>query len=174
MANDILNENLEEVIETPVEDTTEEPIVDTMGDDELIDEEMMVVPEELPIDEEMMVMPEETLMEELPPQRVNPFCVVSKKTFGEYNVRDIQTNGAWGSNPYGDDYAVVPDEMVPAIMETRGFCDIELNEDGTEVVSFTALEIPEIPVPKDEPSQLDVIEAQVTYTALMTDTLLGV
>lgn len=135
-------ENLEEIVETPV------------VNDELIDEEMMVVPEELP------------------PQRVNPFCVVSKKTFGEYNVRDIQTNGAWGSNPYGDDYAVVPDEMVPAIMETRGFCDIELNEDGTEIVGFTALEIPEIPVEPAKPSQLDVIEAQVTYTALMTDTLL--
>lgn len=145
--SEILNENLEEttVDETVIEDT-------------IVDE---------PIDEEMMVMPEE-----MPPQRVNPFCVVSKKTFGEYNVRDIQTNGAWGSNPYGDDYAVVPDDMVPEIMETRGFCDIELNEDGTEIVGFTALEIPEIPVAPAQPSQLDVIEAQVTYTALMTDTLL--
>ena len=30
------------------------------------------------------------------------------------------------------------------------------------------------PDPADTPSQLDVIEAQVTYTALMTDTLLEV
>lgn len=30
------------------------------------------------------------------------------------------------------------------------------------------------PEPADTPSQLDVIEAQVTYTALMTDTLLEV
>ena len=28
------------------------------------------------------------------------------------------------------------------------------------------------PEPADEPTQLDMIEAQVTYTALMTDTLL--
>lgn len=28
------------------------------------------------------------------------------------------------------------------------------------------------PVPAEQPSQLDVIEAQVTYTAIMTDTLL--
>ena len=34
------------------------------------------------------------------------------------------------------------------------------------------------PLPKEEvveaPSQLDILEAQVTYTAMMTDTLLGV
>ena len=120
--------------------------------------------EEIPVEETFPV-------EELLPQRVNPFCVISKNTFGEYAVRDIQTNSAWGANPY-EDYAVVPDEMVTEIMETKGFCDIVLNEDGTEVVEFTAREIPEIPVPTPEPSQLDLIEAQVTYTALMTDTLL--
>lgn len=110
-------------------------------------------------------------VEETIPQRVNPFCVISKQTFGEYNVRDIQTNSAWGANPY-EDYAVVPDDMVTAIQETRGFCDITLNNEGTEVVSFTALPVPEIPVPVEEPTQLDRIEAQVTYTALITDTLL--
>ena len=83
------------------------------------------------------------------PQRENPFCVISKNTFGEYAVRDIQTNSAWSANPY-EDYAVVPDDMVLAIMETRGFCDIALNEDGTEVVEFTPLEIPDIPVPEPE------------------------
>lgn len=83
--------------------------------------------------------------------RVNPFCVVSKATFGEYSVRDIQTNSAWSSNPYGEDYAIVPDEMVEGIMETCGFCDIELNEDGTEIVGFTALEKPEIPEPVPDP-----------------------
>ena len=31
-----------------------------------------------------------------------------------------------------------------------------------------------IPEPEEEPSQLDIIEAQVTYTAMMTDTLLEV
>lgn len=138
----VIDENLEEIVETP------------KVNDELINEEMS-------------------------PQRVNPFCVVEKKGVivtdinkAEHVLRDIQTNGAWGANPYGDAYAVVPDEMVPAIQETRGFVDIVLNEDGTEIVSFTALEIPEIPVEPAKPSQLDVIEAQVTYTALMTDTLL--
>ena len=141
--SEILNENLEET-------TVDETVIENTFVDE-------------PIDEEMMVMPEE-----MPPQRVNPFCVISKKTFGEYNVRDIQTNCSWGSNPY-EDYAVVPDEMVTEIMETRGFCDIVLNEDGTEVVEFTAREIPEIPVPTPEPTaeeRIAELEAQVAVTEL--------
>lgn len=108
---------------------------------------------EIPIEEEIVELP----------QRVHPFCVISKNTFGEYAVRDIQTNSAWGANPYGSDYAVVPDDMVTAIMETKGFCDIELNEDETEVVSFTAREIPEIPneTPKNEPTANDIINAML-------------
>ena len=62
----------------------------------------------------------------------------------------VETNSSWGANPYGDGYAVVPDEMVTAIQETNGFCDITLNEDGTEIVGFTAREIPEIPEPPRE------------------------
>lgn len=103
--------------------------------------------EEIPVEETILV-------EELLPQRVNPFCVISKNTFGEYAVRNIQTNSAWSANPY-EDYAVVPDDMVPAIMETRGFCDIVLNDDGTEVVSFTAREIPNIPTPEPGPRPTD-------------------
>ena len=102
---------------------------------------------ETPIEEEIVEIP----------QRVNPFCVISKATFGEYAVRDIQTNSAWGENPYGEDYAIVPDDMVTAIMETKGFCDIELNEDGTEVVEFTAREIPEIPTEEAPPSDIDIL-----------------
>lgn len=92
------------------------------------------------------------------PQKVNSFCVISKATMGQYAVRDIQTNSSWGANPYSD-YAIVPDEMVPDIMATKGFCDIVLNEDETEVVSFTAREIPEIPAPDQEPSTDDIINA---------------
>ena len=102
---------------------------------------------ELPIEEEIVELP----------QRENPFCVISKATFGEYAVRDIQTNSAWSENPYGEDYAVVPDEMVADILETKGFCDITLNEDATEVVSFTAREIPEIPTEQEPPSDIDIL-----------------
>ena len=105
------------------------------------------------------------------PARQNDFCVISKTSW-ENGGRDIQTNSSWKSNPYGAEYAVVPDDMVEAIMETCGFCDIVLNEDETEVVSFTARAIPEIAEPVAEPTQLDRIEAQVAYTAMMTDTMI--
>lgn len=107
---------------------------------------------ETPIEEEIVEIP----------QRVNPFCVISKATFGEYAVHDIQTNSAWGANPY-EDYAVVPDDMVADILETRGFCNIELSEDGTEVVGFTVREIPTIEPPKEtaEPTVNDIINAML-------------
>ncbi len=101
------------------------------------------------------------------PQRVNPFCVISKTVFGQYNVRDIQTNSAWDSNPYGDKFAVVPDEMVTDILETRGFCDITLNEDETEIVSFTAREIPEMPEQPKEPTPEERLKALEEENALL-------
>lgn len=79
-------------------------------------------------------------------------CVISKEIIGKYAVRDIQTNSAWNKNPYENDYAVVPENLVEGIIETNGFCDIELNDEGTEVVSFTPREIPEIPQPKKQPT----------------------
>ncbi len=89
-------------------------------------------------------------------ERKNPFCVISIDAFGEYAVHDIQTNSSWTGNPYETGYAVVPDNIVEDIMATQGFCDIELNEDGTEIVSFTAREIPVIPEPEPVPTEEDV------------------
>lgn len=100
-----------------------------------------------------------------------PVCVISKETYGEYRMHDIQTNNGWAKNPYKN-YAVVPKNMVEDIVATRGFCDIELNEDSSEVVAFTAREIPVLPTEEQTATQLDRIEAQVTYTAMMTDTLI--
>ena len=92
-------------------------------------------------------------------KRQNPFCVISIATFGDYAMHDIQTNSAWTENPYGEDYAIVPDEMVQDILATQGFCDIVLNKDKTEVVSFTAREIPEIEEPEPEPTTDEVLNA---------------
>lgn len=109
---------------------------------------------ELPIEEEIIEIS----------QRVNPFCVISKDVVKvedingkKHDLHTIETNSSWGENPYPEDYAVVPDEMALAIQETRGFCDIELNEDGTEVVEFTAREIPEIPEEEPQPTSEDRI-----------------
>lgn len=111
-------------------------------------------------------------------QRKNPFCVISKEVYLVTDINDkehkfhmIETNSSWGSNPYGEEYAVVPDDMVTEIMETHGFCDIVLNEDGTEVVSFTAREIPEIPVPEPEPTQEERIATLEAEKAAMAEQL---
>lgn len=105
-------------------------------------------------------MSEEILTENEIIEERNPLCVISIDTFGEYNVHDIQTNSSWVSNPYETGYAVVPDEMVESIMETCGFCDITLNDDGTEVISFVAREIPEPePEPEAEPSTDEILNA---------------
>ena len=100
--------------------------------------------------------------------RQNPLCVISIATYGEYEMHDIQTNSGWSKNPYSEEYAVVPDDMVQDIMETRGFCDIVLNEEGTEVVSFIAREIPEIPEPDIPVSETEQLRADVDYIAVMT------
>lgn len=100
--------------------------------------------------------------------RKNHFCVISKDTFGDYEIHSIQTNSTWKKKPYGETYAVVPDEMVQEIIETRGFCDIELNEDGTEVVSFVAREIPEIPEPETPVSEMEQLRADIDYIAIMS------
>lgn len=87
--------------------------------------------------------------------RKNPFCVISKEA-NESGWRDLQKNSAWSANPDTDYFVVVPDEMVEAIWETCGYCDIVLNEDGTEVVSFTAREIPVFPEPEREPTEAEI------------------
>ena len=65
-----------------------------------------------------------------------------------------------------DGWAIIPDGM-----ETPNFPFGEATVDETQtppvVTGWTAGTIPE-----PEPTQLDRVEAQVTYTAMMTDTLL--
>ena len=67
-------------------------------------------------------------------------------------------------------WAVIPSEMI--LPTSFPYVDIEVDENNI-VVSMIEGEETLIEEP-DIPSQLDIIEAQVTYTALMTDTLLEV
>lgn len=69
-----------------------------------------------------------------------------------------------------DGWAVIPDEMV---CENFPFGEITVDSSVPPVVtSWTPGEMPE--PEKEQPTQLDLVEAQVTYTAMMTDTLLEV
>jgi hypothetical protein len=70
--------------------------------------------------------------------------VISKSTFGSYNVRDIQCNANWDCCPYSD-YVLIPDNLVESILATKGYCDITLDSAGTAVASFTARTIPSVP-----------------------------
>lgn len=69
--------------------------------------------------------------------------VISKATFGSYNVRDIQCNANWDCCPYSE-YALIPESMVDEILATQGYCDITLNDAGTEVLSYAARSIPTV------------------------------
>lgn len=70
-----------------------------------------------------------------------------------------------------DGWAVIPDGMET---ENFPFGDIEVEEiNGVmTVVKWTAGTMPEPEPVEEEPSQMDVLEAQVMYTAMMTDTLI--
>lgn len=64
----------------------------------------------------------------------------------------------------------VPAHLESAVWETLGWCDLTI-EDG-KLVGITPIERPEPETVTHEPTQLDRVEAQVTYTAMLTDTLL--
>ena len=81
-------------------------------------------------------------------------------------------NGGLSSVPEG--WAVVPDDLVT---ENFPFGEVTVEEiNGVPTVTkWVPLPLPEPdPEADPEPTQLDLIEAQVTYTAMMTDTLLEV
>ena len=60
-------------------------------------------------------------------------------------------------------------EVVNTIVADKAFAMIYAEMNG-----YTVEEMPEPDPVEEQPSQLDIIEAQVTYTAMMTDTLLEV
>lgn len=80
-----------------------------------------------------------------------------------------QTSSAITSPPPG--WAEIPAGM--EIPETFPFVDIEVS--GNVVTKMTAGVVPEPePEPTPKPTQLDRVEAQTVYTAMMTDTLMEV
>ena len=92
----------------------------------------------------------------------------------EINALD---NGAHRNQSYHgvvpSGWAVVPDDMV---CENFPFGEVEVAEiDGVMTVTkWTPGTMPEPEPVEDSPSQLDIIEAQVAYTAMMTGTLMEV
>ena len=89
----------------------------------------------------------------------------------ENGAHNNQTSNAITAPPPG--WAVVPEGM--ELPETFPFVDIEV--EGNVVTKMTAGVVPEPEpetTPEPKPTQLDRLEAQVAYTAMMTDTLMEV
>lgn len=83
--------------------------------------------------------------------------------------------GGWAVVPEDMELANFPFGEVTAAEITRYRGDEQEPYGVMTVVAWEPLPVPETePAPIPEPSQLDRIEAQVTYTAMMTDTLLEV
>lgn len=69
-------------------------------------------------------------------------------------------------------FAIIPDSMLEEILATEGLCDLELSEDGTEVVSFTALEVPDFMKGASEPSTEERIAALEEENAMLLECVL--
>ena len=65
-------------------------------------------------------------------------------------------------------WVAVPQGLEEAVWECGGYCTLELDESGA-LVGVTPTERP---APEEVATAEERLEAQVTYTAIMTDTLL--
>lgn len=85
-------------------------------------------------------------------------------------------NGNYG-NPSSRGELLLPDNLLSAYLDSMGF--VTITDDGETVLTVERNEeaynayIESLPEPTPpEPTQLDRVEAQTMWTALMTDTLL--
>lgn len=95
-----------------------------------------------------------------------------------YYIKSTPENDNYGNphRPARDGDIALPAELLTAYTATKGFAILTI-EDGTitavsrndEAYNAYEAEHPETPTP---PTDLERIEAQVLYTALLTDTLL--
>ena len=67
-------------------------------------------------------------------------------------------------------WVAVPQSLTQAVWDCGGYCELTLNAAG----ELTGITPTQRPVQPQEPTETDRLEAQVAYTAMMTDTLLEV
>ncbi len=93
-------------------------------------------------------------------------------------IKSMPENSSYGNPHYPerDGDIELPDNLVSAYLSTKGFAILTVVEDVVAGVERNAAaynayerEHPDLP---PEPSQIDRVEAQTLFTALMTDTLL--
>lgn len=98
-------------------------------------------------------------MEENEITRLHPLTVISVTGTDEYpTLHDIQQNSAWSENPYGDAYAIVPDDMVNEVMACGCWCNIEV-QNGV-LTKITKVEPPVIPPTPHEPTDIEILQKE--------------
>ena len=96
-----------------------------------------------------------------------------------YFIKSVaDENGNYGNphSPAHEGDVELPDSLLMAYLDTKGFAVLTVDNGVITAITlnaeaYNAYETEHPPVPP-VPSQLDRIEAQALYTALMTDTLL--
>lgn len=93
---------------------------------------------------------------------------------GGYTMQNIENIDEWTfvDEGEGDRYNLCQSHYLEkSLYDERGICRYKWN--GTEIIERTQEEMDADYVePTPIPTQLDIVEAQTMYTALMTDTLL--
>ena len=81
-------------------------------------------------------------------------------------MHDIESQFHRIKNWMGDEWIEVPEKLIDKLND--GYCDLSI-KDGV-LIDIMPKENPAL---KSEPTEMDALKAQITYTALKTGTLIG-
>lgn len=102
-------------------------------------------------------------------------CVLACE--GGYTLNNIKNINEWIfiDEGEGDKYNLCQAHYFDGGLYTEdGICRYKYENDKYALRTDEEIESDRIAIPQPEPSQLDIIEAQVVYTAMMTNTLMEV
>lgn len=85
-------------------------------------------------------------------------CIIATVTFNQYDRHSILPD-TLPDEALFPDYAEVPEELEAGILETQGFCDLLLSDDGRKVLAFVPRPIPDLPEPDEPEENIDVWDA---------------
>ena len=115
-------------------------------------------------------------MFEMPKSRVYILLDEKKRIVrieGEYSLPSDLTGWVLIDEGYGDRYSLAQSHYLDGGLYTIQGIPRYKYEDGACVLrSEEEVEADRAALPKPQPSQLDRVEAQATYTAMMTDTMM--